>query len=118
MPVVAVDTRGAGPEGALLLAELRRFDGLEVPLWRAWSRIVAPHALHALGGRLPRGLPCPAVVTYTSATDARALREARLVLCPSQAAMAQAARRTGAAAMRLRVVPHGAPRVRRRPVPD
>src|SRR4051812_19067693 len=107
MPVVAVDTRGAGPEGALLLAELRRFDGLEVPLWRAWSRIVAPHALHALGGRLPRALPCPAAVTYTPATDERALRRARLVLCPSQAAMAGAEKRRGADPARLRVVPHG-----------
>jgi glycosyl transferase family 1 len=113
MPVVAVDTRGGGPEGRLLLAELRRFEGLDVPLWRPWSRIVAPHALHALGGRLPRALPCPAAVTYTPATDDGALRRARLVLCPSQAAMAQAARRPGADPGRLRVVPHGTPRVRR-----
>src|SRR4051812_17506487 len=96
MPVVAIDMRGGGPQAPWLLAELRRFEGLQVPLWRPWSRVVAPHALHALGGRLPRALPCPAAVTYTTATDERALRAARLVLCPSQAAMRTAAARPGA----------------------
>src|SRR4051794_27811656 len=117
MPVVAIDARGAGPQASLLVRELRRFEGLQVPMWRAWSRVVAPHAVHALGGRLPRALPCPGVVTYTTATDRRALREASLVLCPSQAAMARAAERQGADPARLRVVPHGTPRLPRGVLP-
>ena len=107
MPVVAVDARGGGPQASLLVAELRRFEGLRVPAWRPWSRLVAPHAVHALGGRLPRALPCPGIVAYTRMTDERTLRDARLVLCPSQAAMRGAARRPGADEARLRVVPHG-----------
>lgn len=105
MPTVAIDLRGAGPGARLLVAELRRFDGLRVPRWRPWSRIVPPHAVHALGGRLPRLRGCPGVVTLTAATDAAALRAAALVLCPSQAAMAWAAGRPGARPERLRVVP-------------
>jgi hypothetical protein len=105
MPTVAVDARGAGPGGPLLLAELRAFAGLRVPAWRPWSRLLAPDAVHALGGRAPSLPGCPVVLTLTAATTDAALRSAALVLCPSQAAMAAAARRPGARPDRLRVVP-------------
>src|SRR3954454_12059695 len=104
MPTVAIDVRGGGPGAARLLNELRRFDGLNAPRWRAWSRFVAPHAVHALGGRLPAIPGCPGVVTFTEATNAATLCRASLVLCPSQSAMASAARRSGAREERLRVV--------------
>lgn len=105
MPTVAVDVRGAGPGGPPLVAELRGFAGLRVPPWRPWSRLLAPDAVHALGGRPPPLPGCPVVLTLTAATSDAALRSAALVLCPSQAAMAAAARRPGARPERLRVVP-------------
>jgi glycosyltransferase involved in cell wall biosynthesis len=105
MPTVAVDVRGAGPGGPLLAAELRGFAGLRVPPWRPWSRLLAPDAVHALGGRPPPLSGCPVVLTLTAATSDAALRSAALVLCPSQAAMAAAGRRPGARPERLRVVP-------------
>ena len=42
MPTVAIDVRGGGPGAAELLAELRRFEGLRTPAWRAWSRLGRP----------------------------------------------------------------------------
>jgi glycosyltransferase involved in cell wall biosynthesis len=105
MPTVAVDARGAGPGGSLLVAELRGFAGLRVPAWRPWSRLLAPDAVHALGGRPPALPGCPVVLTLTAATTDAALRSAALVLCPSQAAMAAAARFPAAHPDRLRVVP-------------
>ena len=108
MPTVAIDTRGAGQWGRLLVAELRRFAGLRAPAWRPWSRLIAPHAVHALGGRLPVLPGCPGIVTFTHATNEATLASAALVLCPSQAAMRAAAARRGAREEALRVVPHAA----------
>ncbi len=105
MPTVAIDLRGGAPGTAELVAELRRFEGLRTPAWRAWSRLAGPDAVHALGGRLPALRPCPGVVTLTPATRTADLRAAALVLCPSQWAMAWAAERPGARRDRLRVVP-------------
>jgi glycosyltransferase involved in cell wall biosynthesis len=105
MPTVAIDARGGGPGARLLVAELRRFAGLRAPAWRPWSRLVAPHAVHALGGRLPLLPGCPGIATFTSATDEATLRSAALVLCPSQASMRSAAARPGAREATLRVVP-------------
>jgi len=106
MPTVAIDPRGGGPGARALIAELRRFDGLRAPIWRPWSPLFPPDAVHALGGRLPavRG-GCLGVATLTAATNGATLRAAALVLCPSQAAMRAAARRPGARAETLRVVP-------------
>src|SRR5919197_1140893 len=55
MPTVAIDTRGAGQWGRLLVAELRRFAGLSAPAWRPWLRVVAPHTRAAPRGGAPAG---------------------------------------------------------------
>jgi hypothetical protein len=105
MPTVAIDPRGGGPGARALIAELRRFEGLRAQIWRPWSPLFPPDAVHALGGRLPTVRGCVGVATLTAATNGATLRTAALVLCPSQAAMRAAARRPGVRAETLRVVP-------------